>query len=275
MTRPDRSGAATAVAAKPNGATLTQPRVSSSDPLDMLAEIVGPLAEALGPDTEVVLHDLNKMPNSIVALGGKLTGRSIGGPITDLVLRHIRQGKSDNLLRYRTQSRGRRVLRSSTIFVKDASGHAVACLCINTDVTEWSQAHDLLGRFISAADPAALTSPPDATEENGANGENFAQTVEELTVTTVRNVIARTGVSVDLMQKQHKFEVVRQLDELGLFLIRDAVDYVAEALDVTRYTIYNYLSDLKATGDTTPQAQRRATARRLPLRRHLERGAEL
>jgi predicted transcriptional regulator YheO len=241
----------------------------------MLGGFVGPLAEALGQDTEIVLHDLNKMPNSIVALGGKLTGRSIGGPITDLLLRHIKQGKFDNLLRYRTQSRGGRVLRSSTIFVKDSSGRPVACLCINTDLTEWSQAHDLLGRFISAAAPADLTGRLDVTEEDGVNGENFAQTVEELTVTTVRDVIARIGVSVELMQKQHKFEVVRQLDERGFFLIRDAVDYVAEALGVTRYTIYNYLSDLKSTGDTGPQAQRRATSRRLPLRRHLERRAEL
>ena len=77
-------------------------RAGSADLLQVLGGIIGPLADALGPDTEVVLHDLSKVPNSIVALGGKLTGRSIGGPITDLLLRHIRQGRSDNLLRYQT-----------------------------------------------------------------------------------------------------------------------------------------------------------------------------
>ncbi|HUY54725.1 MAG TPA: PAS domain-containing protein, partial [Candidatus Nanopelagicaceae bacterium] len=176
--------------------------------------IVEPLAAALGQDTEVVLHDLEQVPNSIVALGGNLTGRTLGGPTTDLLLRHIKQGRFDNLLRYPTRSRGR-ILLSSSIFVKDSSAHPVACLCINTDVTEWCHAHDLLERFISSAAPAAMIGPPDLPQEDRVHGENFAQTIEELTVSTVRDVIASIGVPVTLMQKQHKFEVVRQLDELG------------------------------------------------------------
>lgn len=234
-------------------------RAGSADLLQVLGGIIGPLADALGPDTEVVLHDLSKVPNSIVALGGKLTGRSIGGPITDLLLRHIRQGRSDNLLRYQTHSSGGRLLCSSTIFVKDPAGEPVACLCINTDMTEWSHAHDLLTRLLA---PAAPANPVVATEES----EVFAQTVEELTVTTVHDVIARIGVPVELMQKQHKFEVVRQLDNLGLFLIRDAVDYVAQALAVTKYTIYNYLSALKSRNEVSGPASRRATLQRLPVR---------
>ena len=35
------------------------------------------------------------------------------------------------------------------------------------------------------------------------------------------------------------------LDEAGFFLIRDSVDHVAGQLDVTRYTIYNYLSEIR------------------------------
>ena len=31
----------------------------------------------------------------------------------------------------------------------------------------------------------------------------------------------------------------------GFFLIRDSVDHVAGRLDVTRYTIYNYLGEIR------------------------------
>jgi predicted transcriptional regulator YheO len=68
------------------------------------------------------------------------------------------------------------------------------------------------------------------------------------------------------MWKRHAADVVRQLDEVGLVLIHDAVDYVAEALGVSRYTIYNYLSDLGPSGAKRPSARRQATTRRLPLR---------
>jgi predicted transcriptional regulator YheO len=257
-----------AVAAnEPKGGLAAAARpTSASSLIAALGEIVGPLAEALGPDTEVFLHDLSRIPNSMVALGGNVTGRTIGGPMTDLLLRHLRQGNTDNLMRYRTQIRGQRTLRSSTIFVKDDAGQPVACLRLNTDVTGWSQAHELLGQIIGSWDPALTAAPLPVRDDKGDGTENFMQTVEELTATTVRDAIDSVGVPVDLMQKRHKAEVVRQLDAVGLFLIRDAVDYVAQALGVSRYTIYNYLSDLRPADEERPSSRRQATTRRLPLR---------
>ena len=45
--------------------------------------------------------------------------------------------------------------------------------------------------------------------------------------------------------KQH---VVRMLDQRGAFLLRGAVDDVAEAMGVSRITIYNYLNAIDGTG---------------------------
>lgn len=36
--------------------------------------------------------------------------------------------------------------------------------------------------------------------------------------------------------------------EAGFFFIRDSVDHVAGRLDLTRYTIYNYLGEIRADG---------------------------
>ena len=57
--------------------------------------------------------------------------------------------------------------------------------------------------------------------------------------------IAKVGVQTVEMKKHHKAAVVRELDEAGFFLIRDSVDHVAGQLDVTRYTIYNYLNEIR------------------------------
>ena len=43
--------------------------------------------------------------------------------------------------------------------------------------------------------------------------------------------------------------------EAGFFLIRDSVDHVAGRLDVTRYTIYNYLGEIRGSPRSTPPAR--------------------
>ena len=228
--------------------------------LDTLAQILPLLAEAIGPDCEVILHDFSRLPNSIVAVGGNLTGRSIGGPITAFALENIRQGAESDFVNYQSTLDNGRILRSSTIFIRDGEGNATACLCINLDVSDWLRMRDAIDAFASPS-----TTPATAHDDApGAGSEIFALTVEDVTVQAVRQAIASVGVPIELMQKRHKIEVVRRLEERGLFLIRDAVNFVANELATSRYTIYNYLNELKDAGSGSSAEGRRATGRVLP-----------
>jgi predicted transcriptional regulator YheO len=47
------------------------------------------------------------------------------------------------------------------------------------------------------------------------------------------------------MNKQAKLEAVRVMQERGLFIVKGGVEKAASALGVTRYTIYNYLEQLR------------------------------
>jgi predicted transcriptional regulator YheO len=47
------------------------------------------------------------------------------------------------------------------------------------------------------------------------------------------------------MTQADKKEAVRHMSRRGLFLIRSSVDMVAANLGVSRFTIYNYLDELK------------------------------
>ena len=60
----------------------------------------------------------------------------------------------------------------------------------------------------------------------------------------IRRAVSKVDAPVELMQKRHKVEVVRDLKARGMFHLRDAVDMVAAALGVTRFTIYNYLNEI-------------------------------
>ena len=90
--------------------------------LATLQQMVEPLKEGLMHDSEVVLHDLTKLPNSIVAIAGSLTGRKVGGPATDLLLSKVAEGRLESEAAYQSRLPDGRLLRSTTIVVRDDAG---------------------------------------------------------------------------------------------------------------------------------------------------------
>ena len=221
--------------------------------LATLRQLVPGISAALGVDAEVVLHDLAALPASIVAISGEVTGRATSDAATDVLLQQLKEDVPERI-GYAAHTPAGKDLRSSTILVRDSSGRPSAALCINVDITDWLTARQLLGDVVDGAatppprdrlrkaDPAAgFTSPP--------RGEAFVHTLEELAQTLVREAIAGTGVPVELMKKPHKLDVVRQLHTRGLFIVRDAVGFVADALQVSRFTVYNYLNELAPNDD--------------------------
>ncbi|GAA1749251.1 helix-turn-helix transcriptional regulator [Nonomuraea bangladeshensis] len=215
-------------------------RAHAARVVKVLAPVVPALALALRPRTEVVLHDLTKLPNSIVAIGNPLTGRDVGGPATDLGLRILSAGWSEHLIGYRTETEEGLTMRSSSVFFKAPSGRSVVCLCINTDIAELERAQEVLAALTA-------TTSTDPTTDGGQDiRETFPVSVDDLVEGILRDAIGAIGVPVALMKKTHKMAVVRELNRRGFFTIRESVDLAAQRLDVSRFTIYNYLNELEA-----------------------------
>jgi len=64
-----------------------------------------------------------------------------------------------------------------------------------------------------------------------------------------KEATSRIGKPVSSMKKDDKKEVVRYLNSKQFFLVKGAIEEIAERLGVTRYTIYNYLAEIKAEED--------------------------
>ncbi|MGI5441717.1 helix-turn-helix transcriptional regulator [Streptomyces shenzhenensis] len=221
--------------------TLSQ-RAHAARVVEIVAPIVPVLAAALSPRTEVVLHDLTRMPNTIVAIAGAITGREIGGPPTDLGLRTFRTAHPEDMVNYRTETEHGLILRSSSMFFRTGSGTPVACLCLNSDVQDLERAKQVLEILTTfGGEPQAITG-------DGSAGpvESFPASVDELADGIMRQAIEAVGVPTHLMKKAHKLEVVRDLDQRGFFALKEAVDVIAQRLGVSRYTIYNYLNELSS-----------------------------
>ncbi len=122
-----------------------------------LVPVVDGIAATFGPVCEVVLHDYRRPERSVVAVAGALTGRSVGGAMSEIGLRMLARGdEAADELNYLTRTRNGRRLTSSTMVLRDSTGAVFGALCVNVDVTAVQQAQDLLAGIAgsAAAQPA-------------------------------------------------------------------------------------------------------------------------
>ncbi|MTI66674.1 MAG: hypothetical protein FH753_08750 [Firmicutes bacterium] len=204
--------------------------------LENMKQLVGYIASTFGNNCEVVLHDINEPQGSVIAIAnGHVTGRDVGSPMTERGLKAIRNEEyNKNLISYKTITHDGRTLKSSTLFIKDEKGEVVGCLCINMDISEFVVAKNVI-------DDLARTLDDGKHKEE----ETYSNNINEILYSVVNKVLDKLGKPVAYLNKEDKVKVVKELDDKGTFLIKGAVDYVAEVLCVSRYTIYNYLDEIR------------------------------
>ena len=210
--------------------------------LKKIIPLVKTIAQMFGKNCEVVLHDLSRPQNSIVAIeNGHVTGRKIGDPITDFALSIWRKGgygkkKEDKIINYRTKTKNGKILKSSTVFIRDNQKKIIGCLCINYDLTEYLMFNRIVEELCTTVDLDK------AKEET----ETFSSDVDEVLKNIINQAIEKIGKPVHLMQKEDKLRVAKIVDEKGGFLIKGAINQIAGELSISRYTVYNYIEELKS-----------------------------
>ena len=205
--------------------------------LKSLARVI---QEAVGQNCEVLIHDFTDLEHSIVCIEGNVTGRTVGGSITDLGLAKIRAGETtENLYNYTTYTDDGRTLRSCSAFLCDEHGNAFGALCINVDITPFLAFQHILQDYCKR-------------EEADNVNESFVDDIGEMLKAMFEEAVFEIGRPPSHMSKQEKVELVTMLDSKGAFQVKKAVSFVAGRLGVSRYTIYNYLNEAHKRQDEDP-----------------------
>lgn len=203
----------------------------------VLKRLADGLTATFGKTCEVVIHDLSDPTSSVVHVSnGRVTNRKVGDGIRDMamVLRSPRFS-NDTLAPYLSEtSEGRRV-KSMTTVIRDDCGDIVGAFCLNLDLEPFLQAQGLLEEFTGGT---PLESP---AEESPIHDQDVLSILQHI----IRQTISKVGIPVAAMDKDTKVRIVGFLDEREVFRIKGAVDDVAKRLDVSRYTIYNYLDEVR------------------------------
>lgn len=218
---------------------------SAKEKLQRFVPLVDFFGEALGPSTEIVLHDLTVPDKSIVAIAnGHISGRKIGGPVTNLALMFMKQGDAgdgDAATGYRAVNASGRVCRSSSYFIRDDDGELYGMLCVNVDLTEITAAQEA-----TASLPGGLIRDMIPVQQGNPKGnkevlENLKSTLPNLLDSMLDAAVGTHAIAPKQMGADERISVVSDLEDAGFFLLKGGIASAAERLGVSEPTIYRYL----------------------------------
>ena len=206
--------------------------------LQSLIPMVDGIAATFGKNCEVVLHDVKNPQSSIIAIAnGHVSGRTVKGPMSEYGLKALKKSEnSKHQINYLKKTSDGKILKASLLYIKDESQDIIGFLCINYDISELTIAQNILDN---------LTDINNSDSTLNDQEEGFGNTINEVLSNIVNRALDATGKPVAYMSKEEKVNIVEILDDRGVFLIKGAVDYIAKVLCVSRYTIYNYLDEIR------------------------------
>ena len=212
----------------------------TKEQLDFYKRLAHALALQFGSSCEVVVHDLEtKDPShSIVAIeNGHVTGRKLGDGPSHVVLEALHAGdaKLEDHLCYLTRTPDGKILKSSTVFIRDEDGHAVGIFAINYDITILRAMGDTIAEVVGT-EPSAPREP-----------EPIVRSVADLLDDLIEQSVQLVGTPVALMSKEEKVRAIRYLNDTGAFLITKSGPKVCKFFGISKYTLYSYLDEARAS----------------------------
>jgi predicted transcriptional regulator YheO len=215
---------------------------STDDYLSILLPIMRGIRQTFGRHCEVVLHDFRDPEHSIVQIEGDVTNRKRSGSVTQIGLAVIAEGNAaQDRINYITRTPRGRVLKSSTVVLRDNNDRVFGALCINFDITEL--------RMLGSALDGLIDSDSDTEPQPIA----FVDDVGKVISAVIDEEEIALGRPIDRMTKQDRLSILHALDRRGIFSLQRSVPCVAEYLQISRATVYTYLEEIRS-GTPSPSS---------------------
>lgn len=191
------------------------------------------IASTFGNKCEVIVHDLSQPETSVVYVAGQVTGRKIGQSFDHLIKnvllnKEFRNNQADNYIFHTPDGR---TIKSSSALIQE-NGETIGMLCINYDLTVGQSFYQEMASFYCVS-----PEPPVNTEVD----------VKDDVVSIIDDLINNILGTADTTQLNRKkcVELVKFMDDKGIFLVKGALEKVATRLGVSKVTIYSYLDEAK------------------------------
>ena len=208
--------------------------------LELLRQVAAGIAAQFGSNCEVAIHDLSRDPDrSIVFIAnGHVSGRKVGDGASNVVMEQLRTQDPEpkDHLCYLTKTPDGKILKSSTVYIRDRKGKVSAILAINYDISRLILMEEALHDLVSTG------------EEVPAEPERITN-VNDLLDELIQQSVALVGKPAAVMNKEDKVKAIQFLSQNGAFLITKSGDKVAKYFGISKYTLYSYIDMNKQEGN--------------------------
>jgi predicted transcriptional regulator YheO len=206
--------------------------------LEFLKRLALAITEQFGESSEVVVHDISgdDTEHTIAVIeNGHVSHRQTGGGASRVVLEAIQRKHDSTLtdeLGYLTKTRDGRILKSSTVYLRDAEGVIEGVLSINYDITEMLMAERAIASVLHHNSEPSIP-------------ERIPQNVNDLLDDLIEQSVANVGKPVAMMTKEDKIAAIQFLYQAGAFLVTKSGDKVSKYFGISKYTLYSYIDAKK------------------------------
>jgi predicted transcriptional regulator YheO len=198
-----------------------------SDEMSFFTSLLDILSRHFGDELEIVLHDLTADPrHTIVDIkNGNITNRKVG----DYDDKHgflVAKGQIENgnIFDEVIYTADGKILKGSTLNIKDEKGKIIGTICLNQDITKLVQYENYLKgqmAFLNQSQNVDMTKAMDSLIQEG---------------------IIAVGKPYISMNKEEKIKFFKFLDDRGVFLISKSGPHICRILKISKYTMYSYLN---------------------------------
>ncbi|MGV2814581.1 helix-turn-helix transcriptional regulator [Enterobacter cancerogenus] len=200
------------------------------------------LSGTVSNNQEIVLHNLTTPEHSVQKIiNGHVSGRKKGdgllsGPDKDagfagLLIKSKEHATPLIIKNYKTTSASGKIFNSASTIYYGTGGEPLMAFCINVD----SSPNEQIRKALEALDITAV-----------AGSDSPEISLGTIIDQTVRDIIEMHAVPHQKIRKTQRQKIVSEMYKKGVFKMKGGVQYAANALGVTRYTIYNDLEVLDA-----------------------------
>lgn len=200
--------------------------------LDSLTRLADGISTMFGSNCEVVIHDMKNFESSIIYIKNKhVTQRKKGDPFKILGTREVDSFfEGSDIINHKGIAKNNHLIKSSTFHIKGDNYHYA--IGINYDYTNLSLAQSVLND---------LTQVGENLDEVIDKENSIDQTLDAL----YENALEYIGKPVPLMNKEDRVRIIKFLDEKGAFSIHKSIPIISEKMNISRYTVYNYLKEIR------------------------------
>ena len=219
--------------------------------LEHYKELTKFLSLVLGQHYEIILYWIDQSEVSIAAIeNNHISGRTIDSPITEFGISLI-QNKTytnqDYITHFKSVNRHNVHLTSSTFFIKDDDSELIGMLGINHDNSADLNILEKLDEIKQIIQPNVdeVEKTQSTMTQTNWSPQILSNNIEEIIFSVISPDLLQADVS---LSQDLKVNIVRTLNQRGIFTMKGAVTTVANILQISEPSVYRYLKMVENEG---------------------------